>query len=80
MSVELTDYFGDTVTVNTPSGVHLEPCGFEMSLANGYKKLFTTIQETTNTGKTIDGKVQDGLMLGIKSRVDNLRSGIREKK
>lgn len=74
MTVELTDYFGDTVTVTAPSGVHLEPCGFEMSLANGYKKLFTTIQETTNAGKTIDGRVQDDLMLGIKSRVDNLRS------
>lgn len=74
MTVELTDYFGGTVTVNTPSGVHLEPCGFEMSLANGYKKLFTTIQETTNTGKTVDGKVQDDLMLGIKSQIDNLRS------
>lgn len=80
ITVELTDYCGNAVTVNTPSGVHLEPCGFEMSLANGYKKLFTTIQETTNTGRTIDGKVQDSLMLGIKSRVDNLRSEIREKK
>ena len=83
MTVELTDYYGNTVTVNIPSGVYLEPCGFEMSLANGYKQLFTTIQETTNTGRTIDGKVQDNLMLGIKSRVDNLRSdlfnGITEK-
>ena len=76
MTVELTDYYGNTVTVNIPSGVYLEPCGFEMSLANGYKKLFTTIQETSNTGKTIDGKVQDDLMLGIKSRIDNLRSDL----
>lgn len=76
MNVELTDYYGNTVTVNIPSGVYLEPCGFEMSLANGYKKLFTTIQETSNTGKTIDGKVQDDLMVGITSRIDNLRSEI----
>lgn len=80
MTVELTDYSGNTTTVTAPSGVHLEPCGFEMSLANGYRQLFTTIQETANTGKVIDGKVQSDLMLGIKSRIDNLRSGLREKK
>lgn len=76
ITVGLTDYCGNTIIVNAPSGVHLETCGFEMSLANGYRKLFTTIQETTNTGKTVDGKVQDDLMLGIKSRVDNLRSDL----
>lgn len=74
ITVRLTDYCGNTIIVNAPSGVHLETCGFEMSLANGYRQLFTTIQETTNTGRTIDDKVQDDLMLGIKSRVDNLRS------
>ena len=76
MTVELTDYCGTTVTVNVPSGTHLEPCGFEMSLASGYKDLFTSIQETTNTGKVVDGKVHEGLMLGIKSQIDNLRSEI----
>lgn len=76
ITVELTDYCGNTSTITAPSGIHIEPCGFEMSLANGYRQLFTTIQKTANTGKTIDGKVQESLMVGIKSRIDNVRSEI----
>ena len=76
ITVELTDYCGNTTTVTAPSGIHIEPCGFEMSLANGYRQLFTTIQKTANTGKTIDGKVQESLMIGIKSRIDNVRSDL----
>ena len=76
ITVELTDYCGNTSTVTAPSGIYIEPCGFEMSLANGYRQLFTTIQKTANTGKAIDGKVQESLMIGIKSRIDNVRSDL----
>ena len=42
---QVTDYLGKTTTVETLSGIHLEPCDFTLSLSNNYISFMQKIGE-----------------------------------
>lgn len=79
VTTQLTDYYGNSCTVYCPSGVHLEPCSFEMTLNNKFVDLFHAIQSVGTTGKRIDGTTPPELSVGIQSAFDNLRNDIMYK-
>lgn len=72
----LTDYNGNSDYVNCRSGVHLAPQPFKLTIVPDFKKLFTSIQAHSLTGKTINGKTAKVLAVNMTDVFNNLRSDV----